>query len=257
MIDDSTASRLLIEHVGCVDSTNSELMRREPLLAVESKAAALWLVAARQTAGRGRRQRRWLATPEASLTASFAREVQEVPHLGALSLVAGVAIAETLAGFGVEVRLKWPNDIHVAGGKAGGILCEARARGPATRIVIGCGLNLTLPAGAIDRDQAVAGLFDRSDWSDRERLCVALGRALLDATDQFLAEGFGAFRQRWRLRDMLQGRAIVIHDYEVAGAMTAATARGIDDDGALLVEIGHSGERRRVFAEEVSVRSLS
>ena len=251
----ASGSRLLIEQIDRIDSTNSELLRRDPLLAPGSSATALWLVAALQTGGRGRRQRPWASTPDGSLTASFAREVRNPSQLGALSLVAGVAIAEALADFGVDVRLKWPNDLHVAGGKAGGILCEARARGPFTRLVIGCGLNLLRPDPTVDLGQPVAGLFDGPGVPDRDELAAGIGHALLAASDLLQAQGFDGFRPRWEARDMLRSRGILIHDYN---GVREAVARGIDVDGALLIETpARPGEIERVLAEDVSVRPLS
>jgi BirA family transcriptional regulator, biotin operon repressor / biotin---[acetyl-CoA-carboxylase] ligase len=245
--------RLHIETVDEVDSTNSELLRREPLLPGDSPADAIWLVAMRQTAGRGRRERNWVSTADGSLTGSFAREAGRPLHLGGLSLVAGLAVAQALDGFGVRVRLKWPNDLHVDAGKAGGILCEARGRGDLTRLVIGCGLNLLAPRSQVG--QPAAGLFGAAAMPDRSELVAAIGTALLGATDQLLAEGFEPFRQAWSDRDLLLGRPILIHDYE---GSSAAVARGIDGDGALLVEPeGKPGAIRRVLAEEVSVRPLS
>ena len=245
--------RLLIESVAEVDSTNSELLRREPLLPPSSGADAIWLVAARQTAGRGRRQRNWISSVDGSLTASFAREVERPANIGALSLVAGVAVAQVLEGFGVHVRLKWPNDLHVAGGKAGGILCEARARGRVTRLVIGCGLILLAPSAPIG--QAAGALFDSGTLPPRDVLSRALGCALLDASDRLLANGFEPFRREWAARDMLLGRAVVIHD---DAGDTPAIACGIDEDGALLVTSDQAPNQvRRVVADEVSVRPLS
>jgi BirA family biotin operon repressor/biotin-[acetyl-CoA-carboxylase] ligase len=261
-----TAARVRIEEVAEIDSTNSELLRREPLMPAGSEASAILLVARSQTAGRGRRQRAWLSSPAASLTASFAREVRRPSHLGVLSLVAGVAVARALADFGADVRLKWPNDLHVPGGKAGGILCEARARGDVTRLVIGCGLNLLAPEDA-DFGQPVAGLFDAGPVPDRGRLCRTLGDALLDATDRLFAEGFEPFRRAWSDRDLLRSRAITIHDRGAEGAGAdassaglgvpdvAGVAIGIDGDGALLVRLGNEGSPvRRLLSEEVSVR---
>ena len=178
-----------------VDSTNSELLRREPLLPSGSPAEAIWLVANRQTAGRGRRERSWVSTADGSLTGSFACEAERPLHLGGLSLVAGLAVAQALDAFGVRVRLKWPNDLHVDAGKAGGILCEARARGDVSRLVIGCGLNLLAPQAQVG--QPAAGLFATAAMPDRSELVLAIGMALLDATDRLLAEGFAPFRQAW------------------------------------------------------------
>lgn len=263
-------NRLTVEHVEHVDSTNSELLRRDPLLPAGSGGTAILLVAARQTGGRGRRQRVWISTPSASLTASFAREVSRPAVLGALALVAGVAVAQALAAFGAQVRLKWPNDLHTAAGKAGGILCEASTRGDLTRLVIGIGLNLLAPRegdiergierGAIERGgrdqrpdaQPAAGLFDPGLLPDRHLLARAVGMSLLAATDRFLAEGFEPFRQEWTARDMLLSRPVTIHDGE---RTETAVAIGIDPDGALLVQpTAGGGAVRRLLAEEVSIR---
>jgi len=247
-----SAPRLIVESVAAIDSTNTELLRREPLLPTGSAAGAIWLVAGRQTAGRGRRQRHWISSAEASLTASFAREVERPSHIGALSLVAGVAVAQVLEAFGARVVLKWPNDLYVAGGKAGGILCEARARGSVTRLVIGCGLNLLAPPESVG--VAAGALFERASLPARVALIQTLGEALLAATDRLLADGFEPFRQAWSTRDMLLGRAVMIHDY---GGNSPAVARGIAEDGALLVAFDAEPERlRRLVAEEVSVRPL-
>ena len=83
----------------------------------------------------------------------------------------------------------------------------------------------------------------------------AIGLALLEATDRLFADGFEPFRRAWSDRDLLLDRPIVIHD---DGGTSTAVARGIDADGALLVEPdGGRGVIRRIVAEEVSVRPLS
>jgi BirA family transcriptional regulator, biotin operon repressor / biotin---[acetyl-CoA-carboxylase] ligase len=248
-----TSPRLIVEMVEAIDSTNSELLRREPLVPPGSPAEAVWLVASRQTAGRGRRQRSWISSPDASLTASFARELERPSHLGALSLVAGVAVAQALEGFGARPRLKWPNDLHVAGGKAGGILCEARSRGGVTRLVIGCGLNLLAPLASVG--QSAGALFDSQSLPPRPDLVRALGEALLESSDRLFADGFEPFRAAWSARDMLLGKAIMIHD---DSGESPAVAQGIDEEGALLVTLERQPSKiRRLVAEEVSVRPLS
>ena len=81
------------------------------------------IAAEEQTAGRGRRGRRWHSAPRAGVTFSLGRRIQRpLRELAALSLVAGVAAARALRGLGVEARLKWPNDLMVDGAKLGGIL---------------------------------------------------------------------------------------------------------------------------------------
>src|SRR5258705_7763364 len=81
------------------------------------------LVAEEQTAGRGRRGRRWHSAPGAGLTFSLARTVRRpLRELAGLSLVAGVAVARALRALGgTRAALKWPNDIMVGEAKLGGL----------------------------------------------------------------------------------------------------------------------------------------
>src|SRR5512134_3558368 len=114
-------------------STNDLLLKARPEKPV--------LVAAEeQSAGRGRRGRRWHSAPGAGITFSLGRRVRRpVRELAALSLVAGVAVARALHALGMTaVRLKWPNDLVTGDAKLGGILVETRNGGQA---VIGIGLN--------------------------------------------------------------------------------------------------------------------
>ncbi len=98
----------------------------------EGKPGVL-LIADEQTAGRGRRGRRWYSAPGADIAFSLSAEVAKPPP--GLSLVAGVAAARALRALGVaQAALKWPNDLLVGGAKLGGILVETlparcRARG--------------------------------------------------------------------------------------------------------------------------------
>lgn len=248
---------MLVEVVDEVDSTNSELLRRDPLLPTDGEAHAVWLVARRQSAGRGRRQRTWVSREGASLTASFAREVANPARIAGLPLAAGLAVVQVLRAEGVDrLSLKWPNDIVRGGGKAGGILCEARARGPLTRLVVGCGLNLLPPpdAEAVVVAQPVAGLFEEGGVPDVLQLARRLGEAILAATDRLLADGLAPFLPQWQEHDLLRDRPIVIHHHD---GERQAIARGVDVDGALLVEPSdRPGTRERLLAEEVSVRPL-
>src|SRR5882672_5073771 len=118
-------------------STNSVLLAEKGL------ARPVLLLADEQTAGRGRRGRRWHSAPGAGLTFSLAVALRRpLRELAALPLVAGVAVARALHSLGVaRAALKWPNDLVVDGAKLGGILVETRMQGGASLAVIGIGIN--------------------------------------------------------------------------------------------------------------------
>src|SRR5436190_24276906 len=118
------------------------------------------LIADEQTAGRGRRGRRWYSAPGAGLTFSLSVKIGRT--VAGLSLVAGVAAARALRALGVaQAALKWPNDLEVDGAKLGGILVETRSQGRATHAVIGIGLNCRHDAGLELRLRRRVGALDQ------------------------------------------------------------------------------------------------
>ncbi|MBM3367542.1 MAG: biotin--[acetyl-CoA-carboxylase] ligase, partial [Betaproteobacteria bacterium] len=102
-------------------STNTALLE-------ETHPGPLLLAAEAQTAGRGRRGRRWRSAPGAGATFSILRRMRCAPAaLSGLSLAVGVAAARALRALGaVATQVKWPNDLVVGEAKLGGILIETR-----------------------------------------------------------------------------------------------------------------------------------
>ena len=127
-------------------STNADLLAQAGQGAAEGRV----LAAEEQTAGRGRLGRTWTSVPGASLTFSVLLRPASVPpaRRGWLPLLAGVAVATAVRRVsGVPAVLKWPNDILVGSRKLAGILAEQSPDG--TAVVIGTGLNVATPAGAL------------------------------------------------------------------------------------------------------------
>lgn len=230
-----------------IDSTNSALLR-EPNPVQNSV-----LLAETQSAGRGRRGRRWRSPAGVNLYLSLHRRFQRpLPALRGLSLAVGATLAATLADLGVAgLGVKWPNDLLLDGRKLGGILIEfADADGGPTRAVIGIGLNVGMPEDIDGIDQPWADLgVGMAEAPDRNRLAAALLDRLLPALDRFEAEGLAAFLSDWRRFDALIGRSIGVIDGE---RVSPGLALGVAEDGALLVE--HADGIRRHYSGEVGLR---
>ncbi|MGJ9419763.1 biotin--[acetyl-CoA-carboxylase] ligase [Massilia sp. CMS3.1] len=236
-----------VEVVEETGSTNADLLARAARL-----NAPLLLVAREQTAGRGRAGRSWLSSSEGSLTFSLAWFFEGgLPRLTGLPLAIGVALAETLEGLGVQVGLKWPNDVLRDGDKLAGILIETQAApGGALWAVIGIGLNLVIPDELEARiGRSVASL----PWlarMDREALLAALLDGLAGALREFERAGFPAFAARWNRRHAWQGETVMILD---GGAVLhEGSAAGVDDAGRLLLDTSEG--RIAVLAGDVSLR---
>ena len=237
-----------------LDSTNRRLLVAPPPIGKLDVCIAEF-----QTAGRGRRGRRWQAPLGSGIALSVGWQFAGVPtEPSALTLAVGVAVRRVLERVaGITISLKWPNDLVVDERKLGGILLElaAEAHGGA-HVVVGVGLNLALPRallkslcdwprGAVDLTTALG-----REPPPRAVLAGALVNELAALLVDYPTQGFAAYRTEWRSADFLRGRAVRLD--EPTGRLFG-TALGIDADGALLVET--EGGKRRVLAGDVSVRS--
>jgi BirA family biotin operon repressor/biotin-[acetyl-CoA-carboxylase] ligase len=263
-LDASHITELLSEearpHVARIDtawtlgSTNTVLMQR-PYPRVGTGEA---LLAEYQTAGRGRRGRTWMAPPGGAICLSFSWVFAQVPRdLGSLGLVIGVCAMEALQRLGVVgVGLKWPNDLLINDRKLGGILIELRAEssGPAC-VVIGIGLNIALGAPLLEQiaanglaptDLVSAGV----KGAQRNAVAAGLISSFIHGLRQFEQHGLKEFVQRWMEADVLRGRPVSV---TAADGFTKGVARGIDLEGALLVETPRG--LLRFISGDVSVRA--
>jgi len=246
-----------------IDSTNDHLYAAPP----PAPGAARVAFAELQSAGRGRRGRRWIAPFGSGLTFSISWTFAETPaDLPALGLALGVAIAKVLSGLGAQrLSLKWPNDLLHDGRKLGGLLTQLRQEsGGAATVVAGLGLNLALPDAARNAIEAVnssdhpalavADLAGATPHGVPSRNLIA-SRLVLgfeDALREFATVGFTGFAQEWAALDALRGAPVRVHQ---GSERFEGTARGTDRDGALLVE--SAGRVLRVFSGDVSVRSAA
>ncbi len=235
-----------IEIVDTVDSTNRHMKA--------SHAAGRPLdacLAEFQSAGRGRRGRHWLAAPYASILLSFSHELPGGPSASAgLSLAAGLAAARAVADCGcADVALKWPNDLMLGGAKFGGILVEiAGELGERCLCVVGVGLNVEMPARlAAQCARPVTSMAEHATSRvSRNALAAALISHLVDVLARFNEAGFEPLREAWIARHVHQDKGVHV---QVGQTVVSGIARGVDADGALLVET--PGGLKRITTGEV------
>ena len=240
------------------DSTNQRLLEAGP----PAPGRMPVCLAEYQRGGRGRRGRRWQSPPGAGVALSSGWLFERQPaQLSALGLAAGLAARRALAAIGVaEVGLKWPNDLMARGRKLGGVLTELRAEsnGPAF-VVVGVGINwratdatraAVLEAGGLPLiDLAELCGASGDEPPGRNRLAGHLAGELARLLADYGTAGFGAWRDEWTAADVLADRFVRV---DSGGSELKGTARGVDADGALLIETGSC--LRRIIAGDVSVR---
>jgi BirA family transcriptional regulator, biotin operon repressor / biotin---[acetyl-CoA-carboxylase] ligase len=195
-----------------------------------------------QTSGRGRLGRAWEAPPGKAVLCSFLLKPPRDRSAPELSLVGGIAVAETVErATGLAAQIKWPNDVMLNRRKVAGLLAEVADEA----IALGVGLNVNqrleeLPAGA--RVQP-ASLYT-TDGVVRERAGVLgdLVGALERSYDLWLDGGLEALYDGLGARDFLRGRKVTIDGETGVGV-------GIDRTGRFEVEL--DGERRLLDSGEV------
>jgi BirA family biotin operon repressor/biotin-[acetyl-CoA-carboxylase] ligase len=230
-------------------STNTEAARQAALGAPEG----LCVVAHEQTAGRGRRERRWVSPKDAGLYVSVVLRPALAPRDWPLvTLAAALAARDALAdACGLEADIKWPNDLLAGGRKLCGILAETAEGARGRAVVLGVGVNLDARAFPEElRDTATSVASQTGRAPDPERLLAALLRALA-ARYETLHEPGGAARVigEW------ESRSTYAHGRRVRVALDAetfdGTTRGLAPDGALRVETD-AGQLRTVAAGDVT-----
>lgn len=226
-------------------------------LAARGAPEGTTVVAAAQTAGRGRFGREWFSPPGAGLYVSVVcRNRVAAPFL---TLAGGVAVADGIrAATALPVEIKWPNDVIVSGGhpfarrKLAGILAEATTGAEGLQhVVLGFGINLRSAA----YPPQLAG---RATSIETELGRVPDGAAVLAETLAVLAARFDELSRgnsapllaRWRaLAPSVRGAAV---EWDTPSETITGIAAGIADDGALIVRVGDRTER--VISGEVRWR---
>jgi BirA family biotin operon repressor/biotin-[acetyl-CoA-carboxylase] ligase len=239
---------IVLEEVG---STNTEAFKR----AEAGERGPLWIVARRQTQGRGRSGRSWGSEP-GNLYASLLQTIACPPSaVHQISLLAGVAVVDAIravAGGGRidGLRLKWPNDVLIGQAKCVGILpeCVAGADGKAVTAVVGIGINLAWHPADIGKPATHLAAYGVGVTPDA--MLQALAPAMQKWIDTWQGGvGFAQVRAAWLERAGPVGEAATV---DTGAERIAGTFLGLDSEGALLLR-DTLGLQRKVTYGDVTL----
>lgn len=230
-----------LHHYEALESTNAKAFE----LAHEGGAHGEVIVTEHQTQGKGRRGRSWVSPAGKSLALSVILRPDMAPaRAPECTLVAAVALAETLRDSGAQAFIKWPNDVQLEGKKVAGILTELSADVERVHfIVLGIGVNLNASPG--DFPPEVAELATSVSTVRKSHVHRALFMAALLAKlehwfDTWTDQGFAPVREAWKALASTLGQEVLVRaDHkELRGV-----AEDIDASGALLLRVGDRVER--------------
>ena len=224
----------IIHHLPVVASTNEAAAIRLD----EGAETPFWIVADRQTAGRGRQGRRW-QEGTGNLYASTGRRLPLTgAKLATIALVTAVAVHDAIShscNRPLPLTLKWPNDILVNNAKLGGILIESqqdRHTGE-SQLVIGIGLNIAVAPPVEDRE--TTSLHALNHLASRDDIFTAIiGSFEHWLTRWHNAQNLDEIITAWTERAAPLGTEITVR----TGANRATgTFAGLDESGALRLRL--------------------
>ena len=211
----------------------------------------LAVLAEEQTAGRGRLGRSWESPAGTNLYVTLVLRPQ-VEALRSLSIVTPLAVAQAVEETtGLAARIKWPNDVLIAGRKLAGILIETEIAGQSVKYaLVGIGLNVNLDVERIPEIAEIATSLKRE--TGRE---VAREEVLAALLNHFEALYLEARRGRpplegWKSRLETLGQRVRVTS---AGSVEEGVAEDVDAEGSLLLR-RDDGTRVTIPAGEVTLR---
>lgn len=215
-----------------LDSTNAEAMRLAPAL-----PGPCWILALRQTAGRGRRGRAW-TDPEGNFAATLVLRPEDPPAALALrSFVAALALRDALisaCGRDAGFTLKWPNDVLLHDRKLAGILLECTSLGGALYLAVGIGVNLRHAPHPEPEALAPVDLLSATGVVlDPRTLLDHLAPAFARWEARLATEGFRPLRAAFLESAARLGAPIVARTMH---ATHQGVFAGLDDTGALILD---------------------
>ncbi|AVI82846.1 biotin--[acetyl-CoA-carboxylase] ligase [Pseudomonas syringae pv. tomato] len=231
-----------------IDSTNAEASR---LIALGAPMPLL-VVAEQQTAGRGRRGRKWVSPFAENLYYSLVLRIDGgMRQLEGLSLLVGLAVMNVLRDMGVQgAGLKWPNDVLVGRQKIAGILLELIGD-PADvcHVIIGVGVNVNMRVST-EVDQLWTSVrLQTGAPADRNTIAARISAQLEALLAVHRQEGFLAFQKEWEQGHLWQGAAVKL----LSGIETVeGVVLGVDSLGALRLEV--NGLEKSFSGGELSLR---
>ncbi|GAB5347483.1 biotin--[acetyl-CoA-carboxylase] ligase [Alteriqipengyuania sp. 357] len=212
-------------------STNADLL--DALRSGEGWAEGDWLVADRQSAGRGRQGRGWHDGHGNFMGSTVVRMAAGQPPAHTLALVVGVALYETVLGFvdaaQCPLQLKWPNDLLVRRAKLSGILLEASG----DAVVVGVGVNLVAAPDLPDRPSVALTAFGPAP--DRDAFAASLSAHFATELERWRTYGLEPLLRSWLAAGMPEGTPVGVHEPD--GSRAEGRFGGLEPDGSMRLRL--------------------
>lgn len=210
------------------------------------------VIADEQTGGKGRMGRMWHSPPGSGIWMSFVLN-PHIPliHAAHLTLLLSVAITRALKkSTGVEVGIKWPNDLLVAGRKVCGVLTEVRAEADQIHYcVAGIGINVHEYAMPQELRKIAISLSEVAKRPlHRAEIVATCCMEIEQLLQLYWAKGFSPVKTLWETHACILNQQVTVHS---PSGMNTGVAIGLDDSGALRLQ--SDGDIKLIYSADISL----
>ncbi len=246
-----------IYHYMLLDSTQDVAIR----LAERNAPEGTVVVAETQKKGRARVGRRWMAPAGGIWLSVILRPKLPAAESTILPLVGALAVCNAIRKeYGLDARLKWPNDVVIGAKKVSGVLAEMSSEADRINyVVLGVGINANIDSKRLEKTvRGTKGFYGATSLMDElgtpvERITL-LRRVLAEVEElynELWEEGRSTLIEKWKEHSATLGTTVTV---SLNGASFVGRAVDLDYDGALLVRLPN-GDIKRVIAGDVYVRA--
>ena len=228
-----------------IDSTNRYLSD------LEIAQNTLYVCAAeKQIKGKGRGKKKWESPSGQNIYLSLAFQLKENSNLNGYSLMVGLAVRDSLSElYGIDSKIKWPNDIFFENKKFCGILIETKYENNLLKTIIGIGINVfMLSNDRIDQDWTSLKLINGEKKFDRNLIIGKLITKLLDYSRTFEKYGFSHFQNTFNKHNYLKNKTVISKNFKGKDCKV----KEVDAEGRLKVKIER--ETKLISSGELSFK---
>lgn len=189
-----------------------------------------------QTQGRGRFERLWFSPKKKSLYITYSFRIEKIDHsIHPITLVLALSICEAVQKLGLNLKIKWPNDLFYQGLKIGGILAETEFRQKGHQIFLGFGLNGNVSLEELKKQQLQATSLSEATqrtW-DLDPLSTSIENTFKRDLAIFIQKGFHPFHKLFEKVSFFTGKKLTL---QIGEKKITGHYQGIDEEGALLLQ---------------------
>ena len=229
-----------------VDSTNDVAKR----LAPKSKEGTV-IIAETQTKGRGRGRREWISPPGGVWMSVILKPKIDLSCAPVFTLIFGLGVCKVIRSFGLNAKIKWPNDVIIKGRKIAGVLADLDFYEEVNFVIVGVGIDANVDLEDFPKEfrgNVTSLKKELGQEIEKQSLIQNIFQEMNRVYDRFKSGSLSSLLQEWKELSSIIGKTVEVH---TETETIKGDAIDIDKSGALIIKL-EDGSHKKIIAGEVN-----